>query len=81
MTMYREYEFQFNGFNFVSSVDVMGSMYQQIKRMPESAFIKMNLDCLSELLAGVPMTIDSIQQELKKINDGGTQAFISLGKN
>lgn len=81
MTMYREYEFQFNGFNFISSVDVMSPMYQQIKKLPESVFIEMNLQALTELLADTPMTIEAIKNRLIEANSGGTQAFIELGKN
>lgn len=81
MKMFREYEFQFNGFNFVSRVDVEGDMYQRIKRIPESMFIEMNIQALSGLFNGVPMTIDSIQERLEIVNENGTQAFIVLGEN
>lgn len=79
--MFREYEFEFNGFNFVSSVDVMSKMYQTIKTMPESLFIQMNIDCLTNLLADTPMDIDSINKRLEVMNAGGSYAFISLGYN
>lgn len=79
--MFREYYFEFNGFNFVSSVDVMSPMYQQIKKLPEGIFIEMNLGALTELFAGVPMNIESIKERLEIINAGGTQAFIELGNN
>lgn len=79
--MFREYYFNFNGFNFVSSVDVMSPMYQSVKRVPESVFIQMNLEALTELLANTPMTISAIQERLDEMNAGGTQAFISLGDN
>jgi hypothetical protein len=79
--MFREYYFNFKGFNFVSSVDVMSEMYQTIKKLPESIFIEMNLNCLSELLANTPMNTESISKELEKINAGGSQAFISLAGN
>ena len=79
--MFREYEFEFNGFNFVSSVDVMSKMYQQIKKLPEGMFIQMNLQCLTELLADTPMDIESITKRLEVMNEGGSYAFISLGVN
>ena len=81
MQMFREYEFEFNGFNFVSSVDVMSPMYQQIKKLPEGKFIEMNLQCLTELLADTPMEINAIRNRLEKMNEGGSYAFISLGEN
>ena len=79
--MFREYYFNFNGFNFVSSVDVMSPMYKTIKTMPESLFIQMNLEALTELLANTPMTVSAIQERLVEMNAGATQAFISLGDN
>lgn len=81
MQMFREYEFRFNGFNFVSSVDVMSSMYQRIKTMPESLFVEMNLQALSELLADTPLSVSEIQKRLDTINAGGSYAFISLAGN
>ena len=48
--MFREYYFEFRGFKFVSSVDVESPFYQRLKLMPESLFIQMNLDTLSQLL-------------------------------
>lgn len=81
MQMFREYEFIFHGFKFISSVDVMSPMYQQIKKLPEGVFVQMNLDCLSELLADTPLSIDAIQKRLEVMNKGGSHAFISLGEN
>ena len=81
MTMFREYYFEFNGFTFVSSVDVESKMYQSIKKLPEGVFVQMNLQALTELLADTPMEINAIRNRLEKMNEGGTQAFISLGEN
>ena len=79
--MYREYQFQFNGFNFVSSVDVESEMYKSIKTLPESIFIEMNLQALTALLENTPMTIEAIDKRLERLNAGGSQAFIWLGEN
>lgn len=79
--MYREYEFNFNGFNFVSVVDIEGDMYKRIKTLPESLFIQMNLEALTEMLKNTPMTLPAIKERLVEINAGGTQAFITLGIN
>jgi hypothetical protein len=81
MTMFREYEFQYKGFNFVSSVAVDSPMYQRIKSVPESVFIQMNLQCLEELLGSTPLNVNSINDRLKEMNAGGSQAFIALGVN
>ena len=82
MTMFREYEFNFNGFNFVSSVDVEHPIYQRIKAMPEGLFIKMNLEILSELFVqGNVYTREDIWAELDRFNKGGTYAFIQLAGN
>ena len=79
--MFREYYFEFNGFNFVSSVDVMGNMYKSIKKLSEQEFIQMNLQALSELLANTPMNREAILERLEEMNAGGSQAFISLVAN
>lgn len=80
--MFREYYFEFRGFNFVSSVDVMSPMYQRIKNMPESLFIEMNLSILSELFRkDIPFTKEGIHAELDRLNKGGSYAFIQLGEN
>lgn len=79
--MFREYEFKFQGFNFVSSVDVESEMYQIIKKMPEADFIEMNLKLLSMALINTPLTIEAIKERLIVLNENGTEAFIELGKN
>lgn len=81
MTMFREYYFDFNGFTFVSSVDVESQMYQSIKKLPEGVFVQMNLQALTELLANTPMEVNAIRNRLEKMNEGGSFAFISLGEN
>lgn len=79
--MFREYYFEFNGFNFVSNVDVMGNMYKSIKKLSEQEFIQMNLQALTELLANTPMNREAILERLKEVNAGGTEAFIELVVN
>ena len=83
MKMFREYEFEFNGLPFVSSVDMESSFYQRIKNLPESLFIEMNLNMLSELIRkDMTYSIEDIRCELDRINAGGSFAFISLaGEN
>lgn len=82
MTMFREYEFNFNGFDFVSSVDVESPFYQRIKNLPESLFIKMNLEILANLfIEGQTYTREDIWSELDRFNKGGTYAFIQLAGN
>ena len=82
MTMFREYEFNFNGFDFVSSVDVEHPFYQRIKNLPEGLFVKMNLDILSSMFSkDKTYTREDIHAELDRFNAGGTYAFIQLGDN
>jgi hypothetical protein len=82
MQNFREYHFQFNGLNFISSVDTESSFYQRIKAMPENLFIEMNLNLLSNLLRGDMLySKEAIHSELDRINAGGSFAFIQLGEN
>jgi hypothetical protein len=79
--MFREYYFEFKGFNFVSSVDIESPFYQRIKALPESLFISMNLNMLSELIRGDMLySKEAIHAELDRINAGGSFAFISLAE-
>lgn len=80
MTMFREYHFQYNGINYISSVDVTSPMYQRIKNMPENLFIQMNLGIIKELI-NVEYTLEDIHSELDRLNKGGTYAFLQLGEN
>jgi hypothetical protein len=80
--MFREYYFEFNGLQFVSSVDVASSMYQRIKNFPESLFIEMNLNALESLFRkDMTYSIEDIRSELDRINAGGSFAFIQLAGN
>jgi uncharacterized ubiquitin-like protein YukD len=77
--MFREYTFEYNGFNFVSSIDVMHPAYQQIKAMPAGMFEQMNISMLKQLFSkDVAYTKEDILSELERINNGGSYAFINL---
>lgn len=78
--MFREYFFNVNGLNFVSSVDVMSPMYQRIKDLPEQLFIEMNINILTQLIKP-EYTLADIKAELARVNEGGSYAFIELGQN
>lgn len=80
MTMFREYEFQFNGINYVSSVDVQHPIYQRIKAMPAGAFEQMNISMISEIIKPT-WTLAEISARLVELNEGGSYAFIQLGDN
>ena len=82
-TNFRNYPFTFQGLNFVSKVDTTHPIYNAISKLSEQEFVNINSMALSEYLAGVEISLDNLQEiqdELNKLNDGGSYAFISLGE-
>lgn len=83
-TNFRNYPFNFKGINFVSKVDTSHPIYNAISKLSEQEFVNINSMALSEYLEDVEISIDNLQEiqdELNKLNDGGSYAFIGLGEN
>jgi hypothetical protein len=73
------FPFTVDGVEFVSKLDIEGSMYQQVSRMPASLFNAMNEGAIRELIGKVSlMSRDEIQAELDRVNEGYQQAYIEL---
>ena len=83
-TQFKNYPFNFQGVNFISKVDTTHPIYNAISKLTEQEFVNLNSMALSELLAGVEISTNNLQEiqgELNKLNDGGTYALILLGEN
>jgi hypothetical protein len=79
---YKDYPFTSNGVNFISRVYDHSPMSKQISSLPAEVFIKLNADAINDLLGNASlMTKYELEQELERINHGGTHAFILLGEN
>lgn len=76
---WKSYPFTVDGVEFVSLIDPNGSMYSQIKRVPQQVFSLMNESAIRELIGSVSsLTRSEIQDELDTINKGYSQAYLAL---
>ena len=79
MTRWALFPFTVDGVEFVSKIDIEGSMYQQVSRVPAQVFNTMNEGAIRELVGKVSlMSKDEIQAELDRVNEGYSQAYIAL---
>jgi hypothetical protein len=81
-TTYTDYPFTVNGVNFISRIFSHSEFLSQIKALPAGVFEKLNSDAVTEII-GDPslLTQDQLQDELDRVNEGGSHAFIMLGDN
>jgi hypothetical protein len=81
-TTYTDFPFTANGINFISRIHSNSPFLSQIQSLPEGIFVKMNIQAVEDLLTiGKTYTLDEVQAELDRVNEGGTHAFILLGEN
>ena len=79
---YTDYPFTLKGVNFISRVYTHSEFAQRIASLPEGIFAEINQDAVSEIV-GDPslLTLAELQDELNRVNEGGSHAFILLGEN
>jgi hypothetical protein len=75
--VYARYNFEYDGHAFVSRVQVGSSIHNALIRIGKDEFIKMNVDCLNELM-GTGLTLNEIKAKLYELNKSGSKAFIEL---
>ena len=81
-TTYTDFPFTANGINFVSRIHSNSPFLSKIQGLPEGIFAQMNISAVEDLLTiGKTYTLDEVQAELDRVNEGGTHAFILLGEN
>jgi hypothetical protein len=79
MTRWAMFPFTVDNVEFVSMVDIEGSMYQKVKQLPTGIFNQMNESAIRELIGKVSlMSTDEIQAELDRVNEGYQQAYLAL---
>jgi hypothetical protein len=67
------------GVNLVSEVDPAGSFYPQLVNMPSEMFQAMHIQMISELIGDISnLTREELEAELVILNEGASQAVISL---
>lgn len=80
-TTYTDYPFTAQGINFISRVHSHSPFNKSIQSLPAGVFESMNIQAVSELMNLLTFTLDEIQTELDRINEGGSHAFLLLGDN
>lgn len=79
MTRWALFPFTVDGVEFVSKLDIEGSMYQRVTKVPAHVFNAMNEGAIRDLVGKVSiMSRDEIQTQLDRVNEGYSQAYIAL---
>jgi hypothetical protein len=79
---YTDYPFIVNGVKFVSRVYSHSELLSTIQSLPEGIFAQINHDAVREII-GDPSLLSTAEllDELSRVNEGGTHAFILLAGN
>jgi hypothetical protein len=82
MTTYTDYPFTANGINFVSRIADHSPFVGMLKNVPAPVFTQMNIEAVRDLIGDASlMTLDEIQDELDRVNEGASHSWILLGEN
>jgi CBS-domain-containing membrane protein len=76
---YTDYPFSVNGVKFISRIYTHSDMAKTIANLPAGVFSQMNQDAVADII-GNPSLLSNAElvEELERVNDGGTHAFILL---
>jgi hypothetical protein len=79
---YTDFPFSVNGINFISRVYSHSEFLDRINSLPAGLFEKLNIDAVTEII-GDPSLLSTAEllDELERVNEGGSHAFILLGAN
>jgi len=79
---YTDYPFSVDGVNFISRIHSNSPFLSSVQNLPAGVFEVLNIQAVQELM-GSPklLTIEEVQDELDRINEGGSHSFILLGEN
>ena len=81
-TTYTDYPFTSNGINFISRVYSHSELSNTIANLPAGVFAQLNKNAVEELIGDASLlSISELENELQKINEGGSHAFVLLGDN
>jgi hypothetical protein len=81
-TTYTDFPFTVNGVNFISRIHENSPFLPQIKSLPNGVFSAMNMQAVAEIIGDASLlTREELQDELDRVNAGGSHAFIMLGDN
>ena len=79
---YTDYPFTAEGVNFISRIFDNSPFASTVSRMPAGIFASMNETAILEII-GDPSKLSTAEllEELERVNEGGSHAFILLGAN
>ena len=78
-TSYKDYPFTVNGVKFISRINANSPFAGTLAKLPKQVVIDMNIQAVTELIGDASLfTRDELLEELERVNDGGTHAFILL---
>ena len=79
---YTDYPFTANGVNFISRVHTDSPFASRIASLPSEVFAELNIQAVTEIIGDASLlTTAELLEELERVNEGGTHAFILLGAN
>jgi hypothetical protein len=79
---YTDFPFSVNGINFISRVYSHSDLLSTIQSLPAGVFAQLNSEAVTEII-GDPSLLSTAEllDELERVNEGGSHAFILLGAN
>jgi hypothetical protein len=78
-TTYTDYPFTAQGVKFISRVYNNAPLANKIASLPAGVFTKLNIDAVTEIIGDASLlTYTELVNELKRVNEGGSTAFILL---
>lgn len=78
-TDYKDYPFTVNGVKFISRINANSPFAGSLAKMPTPLVTQMNIDAVTELIGDASQfTHSELLEELERVNDGATHAFILL---
>lgn len=79
---YTDFPFIVDGVNFISRIHSDSPFLSSVQNLPAGVFEALNIQAIQELI-GSPklLTIEEVEDELNRINEGGSHSFILLGDN
>ena len=79
MTTYTDYPFTANGVNFISRISSDSPFASRLANLPKEFVSEMNIDAVTQMIGDASkFTREELLEELARVNDGGTHAFILL---
>lgn len=80
-TNYKDYPFVVNGVKFISRINANSPFAGTLAKLPTQVVTDLNIQAVTELIGDASLfTYDELLEELERVNDGATHAFILLDK-